>query len=132
MFLHDALHLKIGRSSLSGLHAKWYAVVSGLGARAGDAGINGDTAGTQPRWSLDFVADTYACGRGIPNANVINRDSREWLTCIDDTWVLGRHVIRELQCMLVSDNRTELTAHTVLPRCQYADVKWHYVTPGKS
>ncbi len=92
------------------------------------------------RWLLNFVSDALACGRKFPLFNVIYDYSRKCLACIVDTSLSGRRVVRELSaigerrrlpCMVVSDNGTELTSHTVLAWCQDTGVEWHDIAPGE-
>jgi putative transposase len=72
--------------------------------------------GPNQRWSLDFAADTLACGRRFRILCVIDDFSRECLAAVVDTSLSGQRVARELDRMgerrgwpgmVVSDNGTE-------------------------
>jgi len=85
-------------------------------------------------------SDALACGRRFRMLNVIDDYSRECLACIVDTSLSGGRFVRELsavaerrglQCMVVSDNGTELISQAVLAWCQDTGVEWHYIAPGK-
>jgi putative transposase len=117
-----------------------------VGERGGRARALGTQApmaipqGPNHYWSLDFVSDALACGRRFRLFNVIDDYSRECLACIVDTSLSGWRVVLELSaiaerrglpCMVVSDNGTVLTSHTVLVWCQDTGVEWHYIAPGK-
>ena len=92
------------------------------------------------RWSLDFVADSLACGRRFRILTIVDDFSRECLALVADTSLSGARVARELDAligrrglplMVVSDNGTELTSSAVLRWSQERRVEWHYIAPGK-
>ncbi|KRB59071.1 transposase [Rhizobium sp. Root708] len=92
------------------------------------------------RWSLDFVHDQFACGRGFRVLNVVDDVTRECLAAIPDTSISGRRVARELTTlverrgkpgMIVSDNGTELTSNAILAWAKEHKVEWHYIAPGR-
>jgi putative transposase len=91
------------------------------------------------RWSLDFVADQFACGRFRILA-VFDDCTRECLAAIADTSLSGVRVARELDLLIarrgrptaiVSDNGTELTSNAILFWAKQTKVDWHYIEPGK-
>jgi len=92
------------------------------------------------QWSLDFVSDALSCGRRFRELCVIDNFSRECLATVVDTSLSGVRVARELDritetrgypCMVVSENRTELTSNAILTWQQDRKVEWHYIAPGK-
>jgi putative transposase len=96
--------------------------------------------GPNQRWSLDFVSDVLADGRRFRVLVVVDDFTRECLALAVDTSLSGRRVVRELDrivelrgapLLVVSDNGTELTSHTVLGWQQERGIDWHYIAPGK-
>jgi transposase InsO family protein len=92
------------------------------------------------RWSLDFVHDQMASGRGFRVLNIVDDVTCECLRAVPDTSISGRRVVRELTDLIaergksgkiVSDNGTELTSNAVLAWCGEIGVEWHYIAPGK-
>lgn len=93
------------------------------------------------RWSLDFVSDALASGRRFRVLAVVDDFTRECLGLVADTSLSGLRVGRELErivelrgcrpAMIVSDNGTELTSHTILRWQEERGVLWHYIAPGK-
>ena len=92
------------------------------------------------RWPLDFVHDQFVNGQRFQVLNVVGDITRECLAAIPDTSISGRRVARELTalierrgkpCMIVSDNRTELTSNAILRWCSEHRIDWHYIAPGK-
>jgi putative transposase len=92
------------------------------------------------RWSLDFVADQFVCGRRFRILAVFDDCTRECLAAIADTSLPGLRVARELDRLIawrgrpksiVSDNGTELTSNAILSWTSKASVNWHYIDPGK-
>lgn len=92
------------------------------------------------RWSLDFVADSFAEGRRFRILAVVDDFSRECLALVADTSIGGSRVSRELDAvaagrgrpaMCVSDNGPELTSMAILRWTQETGVDWHYIAPGK-
>ena len=96
--------------------------------------------GPNQRWSLDFVSDSFVCGRRFRILCVVDDFSRECLGLVADTSISGARVARELTAiiglrgkplMIVSDNGTELTSMAILRWPKERCVEWHYTTPGK-
>jgi len=96
--------------------------------------------GPNQRWSLDFVSDSFICGRRFRILCVVDDFSRECLGLIADTSISGARVSRELTTiighrgkplMIVSDNGTELTSMAILRWSKERRVEWHYTAPGK-
>lgn len=92
------------------------------------------------RWSLDFVADSFAEGRRFRILAVVDDFSRECLALVADTSIGGSRVIRELDVVIasrgrpatcVSDNGPELTSMAILRWTQETGIDWHYIAPGK-
>lgn len=79
--------------------------------------------GPNQRWSLDFVSDSFICGRRFRILCVVDDFSRECLALVAYTSISGARVARELTAiigqrgkphMVVSDNGTELTSMPLL------------------
>ena len=96
--------------------------------------------GPNQRWSLDFVSDSFICGRRFRILCVVDDFSRECLALVADTSISGARVARELTAvigqrgkpqMIVSDNGTELTSMAILRWSKERRVEWHYTAPGK-
>jgi putative transposase len=96
--------------------------------------------GPNQRCSLDFVSDSFICGRRFRILCVVDDFSRECLALVADTSISGARVARELTAiigqrgkplMIVSDNGTELTSMAILKWSKERHVEWHYTAPGK-
>ena len=92
------------------------------------------------RWSLDFVSDALNNGRRFCVLAVADDFTRGCLALVVDTSLSGLRVGRELDritelrgrpAMIVSDNGTELTSHTILRWQEERGVLWHAIAPGK-
>jgi putative transposase len=92
------------------------------------------------RWSLDFVADQFICGRRFRILGIFDDCTRECLAAVADVSLSGKRVARELDRLLttrgkprsiVSDNGTELTSNAILSWTSETKVDWHYIDPGK-
>ncbi len=92
------------------------------------------------RWSLDFVADTFADNRRMRIFALVDDFTAECLCLVADTSLSGLRVARELDsviaarkrpAMIVSDNGTEFTSMAILRWSQQRCVEWHYIEPGK-
>ena len=66
--------------------------------------------------------------------------NRECLAPVVDTSISGVQVARQLDriaeirgfpCMVVSDNRIELTSNAMLKWQEDCQIEWHYIAPGK-
>lgn len=96
--------------------------------------------GPNQRWSLDFVSDSFICGRRFRILCVVEDFSRECLALVADTSISGARVARELTTiigqpgkphMIVSDNGTELTSTAILRWSKEPRVEWYHTAPGK-
>jgi putative transposase len=72
--------------------------------------------------------------------NVIHDCNGSAWARIVDTSLSDRHLLREfiviaecreLYCMAIHDNRTELTSQAALAWSANAGIEWHYIAPGK-
>lgn len=97
-------------------------------------------AAPNDRWSLDFVADQFVCGRRFRILGIFDDCTRECLAAVADVSLSGRRVARELDRVIagrgkpksiVSDNGTELTSNAILAFAADAKLDWHYIDPGK-
>jgi putative transposase len=92
------------------------------------------------RWSLDFVADQFVCGRRFRILAIFDDATRECLAAVADVSLSGIRTARELSRLLawrgvpksiVSDNGTELTSNAILAFAAETKIDWHYIDPGK-
>ena len=92
--------------------------------------------GINQRWSLDFVSDALTDSRRFRILAVIDDFNRECLCLVADVSLSGVRVARELDkivefrgtpCLIVSDNRTELTSNSILKWQAERRVEWHYI-----
>ena len=97
-------------------------------------------AGSNQRWSLDFLSDVFGAGRRFRILAVIDDFTRECLALVADTSLPGTRVARELDALVarhgkprtvVSDNGSELTSRAILKWQNETSVAWHYIAPGK-
>lgn len=97
-------------------------------------------AAANDRWSLDFVADQFVCGRRFRILAIYDDATRECLAAVADTSLSGLRTARELDRLVlwrgrpksvVSDNGTELTSNAILSWAAERRVDWHYIDPGK-
>ena len=58
--------------------------------------------GPNQRWSLDFVSDSFVCGRSFRILCVVDDFSRECVGLIADTSISGARVARELTAVIGS------------------------------
>jgi len=149
-FGYRRLHLLLAREGLvmnqkklRRLYAEEKLQVRRRGGRKRALGTRAPMAipqGPNQRWSLDFVADTFADGRRFRILAVVDDFTRECLVLVADTSLSGLRVARELDTligrrgkplMMVSDNGTELTSMAILRWSQDRRVEWHYIAPGK-
>lgn len=93
---------------------------------------------TNVRWSMDFVSDQLANGRRFRVLNVVDDFSRECVLQVVDTSISGRRVVRALDQLnrslpktIVVDNRPEFTCKAMFFWAKRADVKLHFIQPGK-
>jgi putative transposase len=107
-----------------------------LGTRAPMPGA----AAPNDRWSLDFVADQFVCGRRFRILAIYDDCTRECVAAVADVSLSGKRTARELDRLvatrgkpksIVSDNGTELTSNAILARAGETKVDWHYIDPGK-
>ncbi len=91
-------------------------------------------------WALDFVSDSFICGRRFRLLAVVDAFTKENLLSIADTSLGGARVARELTQLIkvygkperiVSDNGTEFTSSAILGFAQDHGVDWAYIQPGK-
>ncbi len=91
-------------------------------------------------WALDFVSDSFICGRRFRLLAVVDAFTKENLLSIADTSLGGARVARELTQLIkvygkperiVSDNGTEFTSSAILGFSQDHGVDWAYIQPGK-
>jgi len=92
------------------------------------------------RWSMDFIADTLACGRSFRALNIVDDFCKVCPAIEVDTSITGRRVVRVLDRlaethglpeMIVVDNGSEFTSKYVDAWAYRNDVKLHFIRPGK-
>lgn len=90
------------------------------------------------RWSIDFVLDQLANGRGFRMLNIVDDYSREFVLQLADFSISGSRVGRELDQLtrklpktIVCDNGTEFTSKAMFFWAKKAGVKLNFIQPGK-
>jgi putative transposase len=92
------------------------------------------------RWSMDFMADSLATGRGFRTLNVVDDFTRECLAIEVDTALSGERVARVLDRLLekrgkpvavVSDNGPEFISRAVDAWAYTRGVELRFIRPGK-
>ena len=96
--------------------------------------FRGGVAAMKKFGGLIMILDLHRQGLKVDDV------TRECLAAVPDISICGKRVVRELTdliavrgkpCMIVSDNRTELTSNAVLEWCGTAKINWHYTALGK-
>lgn len=92
------------------------------------------------RWSMDFVADTLADGRGFRTLNIVDDFSRECPVIEVDTSLPGLRVVRVLERVagerglpdsIVIDNGPEFAGKILDAWAYRRGVQLHFIRPGK-
>jgi putative transposase len=92
------------------------------------------------QWSLDFVSDALATGRGIRVLTVVDAFTRECLALETDTSLSSQRVTRALEQIIERrgqpqtikcDNGPELTSRHFLSWCEERRVQIVHIQPGK-
>jgi putative transposase len=92
------------------------------------------------QWSLDFVSDALATGRGIRVLTVVDAFTRECLTLETDTSLSSQRVTRALEQIIERrgqpqtikcDNGPELTSRHFLSWCEERRIQLIHIQPGK-
>jgi putative transposase len=92
------------------------------------------------RWSMDFMADSLATGRGFRTFNVVDDFTRECLAIEVDTALSGERVARVLDRLLekrgkpvavVSDNGPEFVSRVLDAWAYKRGVELRFIRPGK-
>lgn len=92
------------------------------------------------RWSMDFMADSLATGRGFRTFNVVDDFTRECLAIEVDTALSGERVARILDRLLetrgkpltlVSDNGPEFASRALDAWAYRRGVELRFIRPGK-
>ena len=149
-FGYRRLHVMLKREGFQVNHKRVFRIYREEGLRVKKRGGRKRALGTRTpmppaaspndRWSLDFVADQFVCGRRFRILAIYDDCTRECLAAIADTSLSGVRTARELDRLIarrgapksiVSDNGTELTSTSLLVWQQAQGVDWHYIQPGK-
>ncbi len=97
-------------------------------------------AGPNERWSMDFMADSLATGRGFRTFNVVDDFTRECVAIEVDTSLSGERVTRVLDQVierrgkplsLVMDNGPEFAGRALDAWAYQRGVQLHFIRPGK-
>lgn len=97
-------------------------------------------AGPRQRWSMDFMADTLADGRGFRTLNIVDDFTRECVAIEVDRSLPGARVVRVLERLaetiglppvLVSDNGPEFAGRTLDAWAYRRGIELRFIRPGK-
>ena len=92
------------------------------------------------RWSIDFMADTLADGRGFRTLNIVDDFTRECVAIEVDRSLPGARVVRVLERLaatiglpriLVSDNGPEFAGRTLDAWAYRQNIELRFIRPGK-
>lgn len=96
--------------------------------------------GVRQRWSMDFMADTLADGRGFRTLNVVDDFSHECVAIEVDRSLPGARVVRVLERLaetiglpqvLVCDNGPEFAGRTLDAWAYHRGLELRFIRPGK-
>jgi putative transposase len=96
--------------------------------------------GPGQRWSMDFMADTLADGRGFRTFNIVDDFTRECVAIEVDRSLPGARVVRVLDRLaatvglprvLVSDNGPEFAGRTLDAWAYRQGIELRFIRPGK-
>ena len=96
--------------------------------------------GPNERWSMDFMADSLATGRGFRTLNVVDDFTRECLAIEVDTSLSGERVTRVLDRLierrgqpesLVMDNGPEFASRALDAWAYERGIQLDFIRPGK-
>ncbi len=149
-FGYRRLHVMLKREGFAVNHKRVFRIYREEGLKVKKRGGRKRALGTRTpmppaaspndRWSLDFVADQFVCGRRFRILAIYDDCTRECLAAIADVSLSGVRTARELDRLIaargrpksiVSDNGTELTSNAILAFAAERSVDWHYIDPGK-
>jgi putative transposase len=97
-------------------------------------------SGPRQRWSMDFMADTLADGRGFRTLNIVDDFTRECVAIEVDRSLPGARVIRVLERLaasiglprvLVSDHGPEFAGRTLDAWAYRQGIELRFIRPGK-
>jgi len=93
------------------------------------------------RWSVDFIADTFASGRAMRVMTMVDDCTHEGLAVESGFSFPSLAVIRVLEAVAIErgrlprilkfDNGPELTSHAMLRWAAERDIELHFIDPGK-
>jgi putative transposase len=104
------------------------------------APLNAQLAAANQEWSLDFVTDALATGRGLRMLTVVDSFTRECPAIEVNTGLSGRHVTRVLERVieqrgkpqaLKSDNGPEFTSRHFIGWCAERNITLTHIQPGR-
>ncbi len=149
-FGYRRLHVMLKREGFAVNHKRVFRIYREEGLKVKKRGGRKRALGTRTpmppaaspndRWSLDFVADQFVCGRRFRILAIYDDCTRECLAAVADVSLSGVRTARELDRLIaargrpksiVSDNGTELTSNAILAFAADAKIDWHYIDPGK-
>jgi putative transposase len=97
-------------------------------------------SGPRQRWSMDFMVDTLADGRGFRTLNIVDDFTRECVAIEVDRSLPGARVVRVLDRLaatvglprvLVSDNGPEFAGRTLDAWAYRQGIALRFIRPGK-
>lgn len=97
-------------------------------------------SGPRQRWSMDFMADTLADGRGFRLLNIVDDFTRECVAIEVDRSLPGARVVRVLERLaatsglpqvIVSDNGPEFSGRTLDAWAYRHRIELRFIRPGK-
>ena len=97
-------------------------------------------SGPRQRWSMDFMADTLADGRGFRTLNIVDDFTRECVAIEVDRSLPGARVVRVLERLaatvglpqvLLSDNGPEFAGRTLDAWAYRQGIELRFIRPGK-
>jgi putative transposase len=149
-FGYRRLHTLIGREGWQVNHKRVYAVYRSAGLQVRRRRRKRLTRGERiplprpsrrgERWSMDFMIDTLADGRGFRTLNVVDDFTRECLAIEVDRSLPGLRVVRVLERLrettglpttLVMDNGPEFSGRTLDTWAYARGVQLRFIRPGK-
>ena len=149
-FGYRRLHTLVDREGLRVNHKRVYGVYRGAGLQVRRRRRKRLTRGQRvplptpsrrgERWSMDFMVDTLADGRGFRTLNIVDDFTRECLAIEVDRSLPGLRVVRVLERLLatiglpeiiVVDNGPEFSGRTLDTWAYAHGVQLRFIRPGK-
>jgi putative transposase len=149
-FGYRRLHTLVGREGLRVNHKRAYGVYRNAGLQLRRRRRKRRTRGQRvplpapscrgERWSMDFMVDTLADGRGFRTLNIVDDFTRECVAIEVDRSLPGLRVVRVLERLaetiglpeiLVMDNGPEFSGRALDTWAYVRGVQLRFIRPGK-